>query len=89
MFCHITANWRGKPLESLDVVVSLIGGTNTAAGLRFQAALNAGRYPKGIKVSDAEMKKLQIDSAQFHGEWNDTILPHRDVKPHARIIRKS
>jgi Rhodopirellula transposase DDE domain len=89
MCCHITANWRGKPLESLEVVVSLIGDTNTSAGLRIQAALDAGQYPKGIKVSNAEMKKLQIDRAQFHGEWNDTILPHRDVKPHTKIIRKS
>jgi Rhodopirellula transposase DDE domain len=89
MFCHITANWRGKPLESLEVVVSLIGDTNTSAGLRIQAALDAGQYPTGIKVSDAEMKKLQIDRAQFHGEWNYTILPHRDVKPHTKIIRKS
>jgi transposase len=89
MFCHITANWRGKPLESLEVVVSLIGDTNTAAGLRIQAALDAGQYPKGITVSNAEMKKLQIDRAQFHGEWNYTILPHRDVKPHTKIIRKS
>jgi len=55
------------------VVVSLIGDTNTSAGLRIQAALDAGQYPKGIKVSNAEMKTLQIDSAQFHGEWNDTI----------------
>ncbi|HEX9872164.1 MAG TPA: ISAzo13 family transposase [Candidatus Tectomicrobia bacterium] len=68
MFCHITANWRGKPLESLEVVVSLIGDTNTSAGLRLQAALDAGQHPKGIKVSDAEMKKLQIDRAHFHGE---------------------
>jgi transposase len=89
MCCHITANWRGKPLESLEVVVSLIGDTNTSAGLRIQAALDAGQYPKGIKVSNAEMKKLQIDRAQFHGEWNYTILPHRDVKPHTKIIRTS
>jgi hypothetical protein len=89
MFCHITANWRGKPLESLEVVVSLIGDTNTSAGLRIQAALDAGQYPKGIKVSDAEMKKLQIDRAHFHGEWNYTILPHCDSKSNTTIPRKS
>jgi transposase len=89
MFCHITANWRGKPLESLEVVVSLIGDTNTSAGLRIQAALDAGQYPKGIKVSDAEMKKLQIDRAHFHGEWNYTILPHRDSQSNTKRTRKS
>jgi transposase len=88
MFCHITANWRGKPLESLEVVVSLIGDTNTAAGLRIQAALDAGQYPKGIKVSEVEMKKLQIDRAQFHGEWNYTILPHGDSQANSKISRK-
>jgi Rhodopirellula transposase DDE domain len=89
MFCHITANWRGKPLESLEVVVSLIGDTNTSAGLRIQAALDAGQSPNGVKVSDAEMKKLQIDRAHFHGEWHDTILPHRDSKSNTTIPRKS
>jgi hypothetical protein len=89
MFCHITANWRGKPLESLEVVVSLIGDTNTSAGLRIQAALDAGQYPKGIKVSTAEMKTLQIDRAQFHGAWNYTILPHGDAQANTKIIRKS
>ena len=88
MFCHITANWRGKPLESLEVVVSLIGDTNTSAGLRIQAALDAGQYPTGIKVSNADMKKLQIDRAPFHGEWNYTILPHGDSQANAKIIRK-
>jgi transposase len=89
MFCHITANWRGKPLESLEVVVSLIGDTNTSAGLRIQAALDAGQYPTGIKVSNAEMKTLQIDRAHFHGEWNYTILPHRDSQSNTKITRKS
>jgi len=89
MFCHITANWRGKPLESLEVVVSLIGDTNTSAGLRIQAALDAAQYPTGIKVSNAEMKTLQIDRAHFHGEWNYTILPHRDSQSNTKITRKS
>ena len=71
------------------MVVSLIGDTNTSAGLRIQAALDAGQYPKGIKVSNAEMKTLQIDRAQFHGEWNYTILPHGDAKSSTKIIRKS
>ena len=88
MFCHITANWRGKPLESLEVVVSLIGDTKTSAGLRIQAALDAGQYPTGIKVSQAEMQTLQIDRAHFHGEWNYTILPHRDSQPNTKITRQ-
>ena len=77
MFCHITANWRGKALESREVIVSLIGATTTAQGLRIQAALDPGPYPTGVKVSDAEMEALRIKRAEFHGDWNYTILPHR------------
>lgn len=76
MFCHITANWRGKPLESRAVVVSLIGGTKTSKGLRIQAALDAGQYPTGVKVTNTEMENVQIERSDFHGEWNYTILPH-------------
>jgi transposase len=82
MFCHITANWRGEPLVSREVVVSLIGATTTAQGLHIQAALDTGPYPIGIKVSDAEMQALRIERAEFHGDWNYTILPHR--RPRAK-----
>jgi hypothetical protein len=82
MFCHITANWRGEPLVSREVVVSLIGATTTAQGLHIQAALDPGPYPTGIKVSDAEMQALRIERAEFHGDWNYTILPHR--RPRAK-----
>jgi Rhodopirellula transposase DDE domain len=84
MCCHITANWRGKPLESREVVVSLVSATTTTKGLRSQAALDAGQYPTGVKVSDAEMTSLQIKRSAFHGDWNDTILPHRHPRPTRR-----
>jgi len=77
MFCHITANWRGQPLESREVIVSLIGATTTTKGLRIQAALDAGQYPTGVKVSEAEMMALRMERAAFHGDWNYTMLPHR------------
>jgi hypothetical protein len=85
MFCPITANWRGKPLESREVVVSLIGATTTTKGLRIQAVLDAGHYPTGIKVSDAEMAALRIEHAAFHGDWNYTILPHRPLRSSHRM----
>jgi transposase len=85
LFCDITANWRGKPLESREVVVSLIGATTTAQGLHIQAALDAGQYPTGVKVSDAEMTSLQIARAEFHGDWNYTILPHRHPRSKRRV----
>jgi hypothetical protein len=76
MFCHITQNWRGKPLVSRAVVVSLIGNTKTQTGLHIRAELDTNTYPTGLKVSDEEWEALQIIPDKFHGEWNYTIAPH-------------
>jgi transposase len=84
MFCHITAHWRGQPLESREVIVSLIGATTTTKGLRIQAARDAGQYPTGVKVSDAEMTALQIERSGFHGDGNYTMLPHRSPRSKRR-----
>ena len=73
MFCHMTANWRGRPLESLEVIVNLIANTRTSKGLTIQADLNSNSYLKGIKISDEEMSRLNIVPADFHGEWNYCI----------------
>jgi hypothetical protein len=76
MFCHITENWRGRPLVSRAVVVNLIGSTRTRTGLRIQAELDTNTYPKGIKVTDREMESIRLSKDEFHGEWNYTISPH-------------
>jgi len=75
MFCHITRNWRGRPLESHEVIVNLIGHTTTAQGLHLQAALDAACYPTGIRVSDQDLEQVRIERDSFHGDWNYTILP--------------
>jgi hypothetical protein len=77
MFCHITQNWRGRPLVSHDVVINLIANTTTKAGLKLQAELDEGTYPTGIKVSDRELAAVNLKRAHFHGEWNYTLLPTR------------
>jgi hypothetical protein len=77
MFCHITQNWRGRPLVSREVVVNLIGNTTTAQGLRIQAQLDERDYPAGIKVSDQELAELAIERDTFHGEWNYRLKPRR------------
>lgn len=79
MFCHITQNWRGRPLLSRKVVVNLIGNTTTAAGLRIQAELDENPYQAGIKVSDQELAELAIEREGFHGEWNYKIKPRVSV----------
>jgi Rhodopirellula transposase DDE domain len=75
MFCHITQNWRGRPLTDRLAVVELIGATTTKAGLKVECALDTRTYEKGIKISDAEMELLNIEGDDFHPEWNYTIKP--------------
>ncbi len=77
MFCHITRNWRGKPLISHEVIIKLIGSTTTKEGLKIGVSLDDETYQKGIKVTDAEMEALSIQQADFHGEWNYLIAPRR------------
>ena len=77
MFCHITENWRGRPLISREVIMNLIGSTTTEAGLTINADLDNNRYPKGIKVSEQEMAAIHITEHKFHGDWNYTITPER------------
>ena len=77
MFCHITNNWRGRPLLTRQVVVNLIGSVTTAQGLRVKAALDENIYDAGIKVSDAEQAAVAIERDEFHGEWNYRIRPRR------------
>jgi hypothetical protein len=79
LFCHVTQNWRGKPLVSHDLIVKLIGDTTTATGLKVKAALDTDRYESGIKVSDEELDAVRITRDDFHGEWNYSILPHTPI----------
>jgi hypothetical protein len=73
MFCHITNNWRGRPLLTRQVVVNLIGSVSTAQGLRVKAALDENTYEAGINVSKAELAAVIIERDEFHGEWNYRI----------------
>ena len=64
MFCHITENWRGRPLVSHAVVVNLIGSTKTRTGLRIGAELDTNSYATGIKVTDAEFESSPAEESQ-------------------------
>jgi transposase len=75
LFSFISKNWRGQPLTSLRVIVSLIAGTTTRKGLKVHAEIDDRSYPAGIKVPDEEMDLINIRREQFHGEWNYEILP--------------
>jgi transposase len=75
LFCHITENWRGRPLISRMVVVELIASTRTARGLAVHAELDEATYETGKQVTDEEMSSLAIERCDFHGEWNYSLSP--------------
>ena len=77
VFCHITRNWRGVPLETLEVVVQSIGATTTETGLEVHAWLDENQYEKGRKVSEEELAACNIKRSPYHGEWNYEIHPRR------------
>jgi hypothetical protein len=76
MFCHITQNWRGRPLTSYAVIVQLIGNTRTTTGLKIRAELDEEVYPTKEMVRPEQLARVRLTPAPFHGEWNYTIAPH-------------
>jgi hypothetical protein len=76
MFCHITQNWRGRPLTDYAVIVQLIGNTRTTAGLKICAELDNHIYPLKETVTEEQLAQVQLTPATFHGEWNYTVTPH-------------
>jgi len=80
LFCHITQTWRARPLTSRIAVVESIAATTTKTGLKVESALDTRHYQKGIKISKAEMKSLNITGHAFHPEWNYTIRPRQPTE---------
>jgi hypothetical protein len=77
LFSFISRNWRGRPLVSLATIISLIAATRTRTGMRVRCELDPGRYPRGEKITDAQMSSLNIERARYHGDWNYTIHPRQ------------
>jgi hypothetical protein len=75
LFSYISQNWRGKPLVSHEVIVNLIASTTTRKGLTVKCELDTKKYTKGIKITDKELKRVNIVRDEFHGEWNYSIHP--------------
>jgi hypothetical protein len=75
LFCHISQNWRGRPLADRLAVIELIGATTTTTGLRVECAIDPHTYEKGVKVTDAEFDAIHLVGDAFHPEWNYSILP--------------
>jgi hypothetical protein len=77
LFCRITQNWRGRPLMDHAAIVELIAATTTKTGLKVESALDTRVYQKGIKIRNAEMKRLDIRGDEFHPEWNYVVIPRQ------------
>jgi Rhodopirellula transposase DDE domain len=75
MFSFISLNWQGKPLVSYETVINLIGATRTTTGLRVKAKLDTRLYEAGVKITDEEMKQLNLRIHRTNPEWNYTISP--------------
>jgi transposase len=75
LFSYISKNWRGRPLETLMVIISLVESTTTKKGLKVKCGLDTNEYETGIKVSEEELQRINISRDDFHGEWNYCISP--------------
>ncbi len=75
LFSFISINWRAKPLTSLEIIIELINNTTTKEGLTITAIKDTNTYPTGIKITDEDIAKLDLQKDDFHGEWNYTISP--------------
>ena len=80
LFCHITKNWRSRPLTSYEIVVNLIGNTTNKTGLKVNAELDSRKYQLAKKTSDEDMKALNITRHQMNSQWNYTIKPHEPIQ---------
>jgi hypothetical protein len=81
LFSHITMNWRGRPLESHEVVVQTIAATTTRTGLKVDAVLDNNSYPTGLRITDRQMRELlrrHVTRHGCHGDWNYDIAPTAD-----------
>ncbi len=80
LFSFISINWRGRPLRTYETIINLISNTTNRGGLVVRARLDRRRYPIGKKVSAKELRSLQIERDDFHGDWNYTIRPRTEPR---------
>ncbi len=82
LFSAISRNWRGRPLESHEVVIETLRATTTSSGLTVNAVLDTTTYGRGIKITDKQIAVLeatQLHRHEFHGDWNYTLTADRNT----------
>jgi len=75
LFSFISSNWRGEPLRDYETIVNLISRTTTAKGMQVTCRLDRRKYPIGRKITNEEIKRVNLKQDKFHDEWNYTIHP--------------
>ena len=75
MFSFISMNWRGEPLVNYETVINMISSTTTKTGLKIKAILDTQNYETGIKISDEQLKKINLKVHNKNSQWNYTIKP--------------
>jgi hypothetical protein len=50
---------------------------NATKGLHVTCRLDRRKYPTGRKVTDEEIKQVNLKPNTFHGDWNYIIHPGR------------
>ena len=92
LFSHISMNWRGRPLTSHEVIVSLIAGTRTRTGLTVAAELDPRQYPKGVTITARQMRDLEdscLRRHDWHPEWNYSLTPGPTRPSHTELIHRN
>jgi hypothetical protein len=89
MFSFISINWRGQPLVSFETVINMISATTTKSGLKIRALLDTNDYPTGVKITDRQMKDLQVTPHELHGQWNYTITPRTGESDSVATMRQT
>ncbi len=77
LFCLISGNWAGIPLDTFETVLKHIRTTRTTTGLGCRACLDHREYPTRVKASPEEIARLRIRYHKTFPQWNYTIYPHR------------
>ena len=88
LFCHISNNWRARPLKTIPIILELIRATKTLKGLRVEASLDNNTYETGIKVSKEELGKVLIVKDSTLGQWNYKIFPESMRKEYEEIVKQ-
>jgi hypothetical protein len=76
MFCIISENWAGQPLDSYETMLKFIRTSKTQTGFRCLAYFDRRKYQTRQKLSQEEKANLNLHYYRLFPEWNYTIKPH-------------